>query len=130
MDGLTLLQEALAAGLEVWREDGRLVVRGPARLEPLAKSLLAHKATILPILAWDEATADSLPRATLARVAMAYRAAYRERFLADSRWLEVEARIEAAALARDMPAFLRALAEYEAFARHAFAEWAGEETAR
>jgi hypothetical protein len=127
MDGLTLLQEALAAGLEVWREGDRLVVRGPTRLERLAKALLAQKAAVLPLLTWDEATADRLLQATLARVAAAYRAAYRERFLADPRWLEAEGRIEAAALLHDMPAFLRALREYEAFARRAFAEWAAEE---
>lgn len=37
MDGLTLLAEARAAGLEVRAEGDRLVIRGPRKAEALAK---------------------------------------------------------------------------------------------
>lgn len=48
--GLTLLVEARRAGLEVRAEGDRLVVRGPRRLEPLARRLLEHKAEVLAVL--------------------------------------------------------------------------------
>ena len=51
MDGVTLLREARHAGLDVGEDDGRLVVRGPRRLEPVALQLLAHKAGVLAALA-------------------------------------------------------------------------------
>ena len=54
MDGMTLLHEAQAAGLSVMADDGRLVVRGPTRCEPLAKRLLAYKADVLAAIAQDD----------------------------------------------------------------------------
>ena len=50
MDGLTLLREARAAGLEVQAREGRLVIRGPRRPEPIVRRLLAHKALVLDAL--------------------------------------------------------------------------------
>jgi hypothetical protein len=50
MDGLTLLNEARAAGLEVRTDGDRLVVRGPRSAETLARQLLAHKAELLYLL--------------------------------------------------------------------------------
>jgi hypothetical protein len=47
MDGLSLLSEARRAGLTVQTVGERLVVRGPGRLETLAKRLLSHKAELL-----------------------------------------------------------------------------------
>lgn len=58
MDGMTLLHEARAAGLEVAVDHGRLVVRGPKRAEDLARRLLAHKREILSALA-----VETLPEA-------------------------------------------------------------------
>ena len=52
---LTLLAEARAAGLEVGADDGRLVVRGPRRAEPVAKRLLARTAEVLALLAAEDA---------------------------------------------------------------------------
>ena len=43
MVGLTLLDQARAAGLTVFTDGGRLVVRGLRREEALALELLAHK---------------------------------------------------------------------------------------
>ncbi len=64
MDGLTLLDEATAAGLSVRVDGGRLVVRGPRRAEPLARRLLANKALVLQAILppdwhvqWDERAA-------------------------------------------------------------------------
>jgi hypothetical protein len=51
MDGLTLLQQARAAGLAVRAEGDRLCVRGPRRAEALARLLLDHKAQVLAALA-------------------------------------------------------------------------------
>lgn len=47
MDGLTLLAEAMAAGLEVWAEGDKLVIRGPKQAEEVAKGLLVHKQEVL-----------------------------------------------------------------------------------
>lgn len=47
MDGMTLLAEARAAGLEVRADGDRLVVRGPRTRENLARSLLAHKPDVM-----------------------------------------------------------------------------------
>jgi hypothetical protein len=43
MDGLTLLHRARDAGLTVAAADGKLVIRGPRRAEPVALMLLDHK---------------------------------------------------------------------------------------
>lgn len=51
MDGLTLLEDARAAGLAVRADNGRLVIRGPKRAEDVALRLLAHKAAVLDALA-------------------------------------------------------------------------------
>ena len=55
MDGLTLLREARQAGLVVVEDGGRLVVRGPRRLESEAQHLLAHKVQVLRALATEHA---------------------------------------------------------------------------
>ena len=47
MDGLSLLERARQAGLEVRADGSRLLVTGPKRLEGLAQALLAAKAEIL-----------------------------------------------------------------------------------
>jgi hypothetical protein len=69
MDGMTLLEEARAAGLTVLAEGGRLVVRGPKRAADLARRLLANKDQIMASLdrpdrpdrpAWDEAEANRM----------------------------------------------------------------------
>ena len=51
MDGLTLLQEALAAGLMVLADGDRLVIRGPKSADAVARRLLAHKAVVRAALA-------------------------------------------------------------------------------
>ena len=51
MDGLILLQDASAAGLEVLTDGSRLVVRGPRRAEVVARRLLANKSQVLRALA-------------------------------------------------------------------------------
>ena len=50
MDGLSLLEEASAAGLKVRRDGDRLVVRGPGDAEALARELLSHKAAVFAAL--------------------------------------------------------------------------------
>ena len=50
MEGLTLLQEAKAAGLTVIADGDKLIVRGPRRLEHVARKLLDHKPDVLPIV--------------------------------------------------------------------------------
>ncbi len=50
MDGLTLLEEARAAGLTVRADGERLRIRGPRRAEPMAQRLIAHKAAVLAAL--------------------------------------------------------------------------------
>ena len=50
MDGLTLLRAARRVGLAVAEDGGRLLVRGPRRLESEALRLLAHKDQVLRAL--------------------------------------------------------------------------------
>jgi hypothetical protein len=50
MDGINLLHEARAAGLEVRADGDRLVVRGPRSAEAMALQLLAHKREVLQAL--------------------------------------------------------------------------------
>ena len=57
MDSVTLLAQAQAAGLTVYAEGDRLVVRGPRSAEPLAKTLLAHKAELMPWLTAPQTSA-------------------------------------------------------------------------
>ncbi len=58
MGGVALLAEANAAGLTVWADGDRLVVRGPRRCAALAQSLLDHKPDVMAALAeWGDAAA-------------------------------------------------------------------------
>lgn len=76
---------------------------------------------------WDSARAERLLRETLARVGAACRPEWRARYHAEySGWLVPEARIEAAALVRDMLEFVRALVAYEHHAQQRFEAWAEE----
>ena len=50
MDGLTLLQQARAAGLTVAVDGDRLRIRGPRRAEPMARRLLEQKPLVLAAL--------------------------------------------------------------------------------
>jgi hypothetical protein len=68
VDGLTVLREARRAGLAVTEDDGRLVVRGPCRLEPVARELLAHKAGVLDALAAERTALDPRMAAMLAQI--------------------------------------------------------------
>ncbi|HEY8601497.1 MAG TPA: hypothetical protein VIL85_23925 [Thermomicrobiales bacterium] len=54
MDGLTLLDQARAAGLTLSADGERLNVRGPRRAEPLVRALLAEKYAVLGLLAQDD----------------------------------------------------------------------------
>jgi hypothetical protein len=98
----------------------------------LLATLQGHKPELLALLgAWDEDLAHRLLQAVLHRVAAGYLPTWRRRFYDDApSWLEVEARIEAAVLVRDMAAFIRALVEYQAFALQTFTAWAQQEEAR
>jgi hypothetical protein len=51
MDGLMLLNEAHAAGLDVVIDGNKLVVRGPRRAECVARKLLAHKREVMAAVA-------------------------------------------------------------------------------
>lgn len=53
MDGLTILREARDAGLHVSAVGNRLVVKGPRRLEAIAKTLIAQKPSVLEALAGE-----------------------------------------------------------------------------
>lgn len=53
MDCVALLEEARSAGLEVRADGGKLTIKGPRKAEPLAKNLLAHKASVLELLRRD-----------------------------------------------------------------------------
>ncbi|MGO9179405.1 MAG: hypothetical protein ACLQBX_02160 [Candidatus Limnocylindrales bacterium] len=57
MDGVTLLLQARLAGLRVSASGGTLVVKGPRRLEPMARTLLAQKPRILQALAGEQEVA-------------------------------------------------------------------------
>jgi hypothetical protein len=50
MDGMSLLAEARAAGLTVRAERGKLIVRGPKTLEPLALRVLEQKGAVMQAL--------------------------------------------------------------------------------
>jgi hypothetical protein len=50
MDGMTLLREARSAGLSVWADGDRLVIRGPRRAEPVVRVLIAHKPEVMTAL--------------------------------------------------------------------------------
>jgi hypothetical protein len=55
VDGMTLLEEARATGLEVKTEGDRLIVRGPRSAEGLARILLERKAELIVILKMRDA---------------------------------------------------------------------------
>ena len=58
MDGIALLTEAHAAGLQVRMHGEYLIIRGPKRLAALAQQLLSQKGAILTLLeAWEERAA-------------------------------------------------------------------------
>ena len=65
MDGMTLLEEARAAGLTVTTDGDRLRIRGPRSAEPIAQKILRHKADVLaalsPITALDVLPLDVDP---------------------------------------------------------------------
>jgi len=50
MDGIALIAEAHAAGLSVYPDGDRLVVRGPKTSERVAKRLLAAKPVVMAVL--------------------------------------------------------------------------------
>jgi len=50
MDGLTLLNRAHAAGLDVAADGDRLVIRGPRSAEAVARLLIEHKPEVLAAL--------------------------------------------------------------------------------
>jgi hypothetical protein len=56
MDGMTLLQEARAAGLAVNVEGDKLVIRGPRRAEAVAMRLLKYKPDVLAALRGEQAS--------------------------------------------------------------------------
>ena len=58
---MSLLFEAIARGLRVSVDGDRLVVRGPRRLEPLARELLAHKNSVMTVLSQRPDLADVDP---------------------------------------------------------------------
>src|SRR5262245_40203808 len=58
MDGIALLAEARAAGLQMRVAGAHLIVRGPKRLAALAQHLLSHRGQVLTILeAFEERAA-------------------------------------------------------------------------
>ena len=59
MDSLTLLDQARSSGLIVRAEGSCLIVRGPRRLEALARQLLDAKPTLMPLLLCDRCGAAS-----------------------------------------------------------------------
>jgi hypothetical protein len=56
MEGLSLLAEARAAGLTLWVDGDRLIIRGPRSQEALVKRLLSRKAEIIRALEAQRST--------------------------------------------------------------------------
>jgi len=50
MDGLALVEQAQTAGLKLSVINGKLVMKGPRRLEPLAKLLTDNKEVVIAVL--------------------------------------------------------------------------------
>ncbi|MBI4299114.1 MAG: hypothetical protein HY666_05065 [Chloroflexi bacterium] len=50
MDGVALLEKARTAGLKVWSQGDKLVIRGPKAAEPLALRLIERKPEIMAAL--------------------------------------------------------------------------------
>jgi hypothetical protein len=105
--------------------DGHLKVQAPKGVltSDLLRAIRVHKNEIRDLLTWDDAFADQILTETLRRVAAAWRSEWRQYYNNDRSWLQPEARVEAAAFARDMPAFLAAVEAYEEFALVRFSEW-------
>ena len=62
MDGLTLIEQAKAAGLTVRADGDKLIVCGPKRLESLAKRLIDNKPLVMAALAArPDGRGDTLP---------------------------------------------------------------------
>ena len=81
MDGMILLRDARAAGLEVLTDGRRLTVRGPRDAETVAKRLLANKRLVLRALVSQAAGSFELQPGVLPadwRVEWEERAAIRE----------------------------------------------------
>lgn len=94
---------------------------------PLAGAVLTVTPALLDALRtpnWDDVRVERLLAETLRRIAGAYRSEWTACYHRDDpRWFAAEAQIEAAALAQDTVAFVRALADYEQLARERFNEW-------
>src|SRR5262249_40340199 len=56
MDRVALLRDARAARLEIAVDGDRLIVRGPAWAEAVARSLIEHKAEIIALISADGVT--------------------------------------------------------------------------
>ena len=54
MDVLTLLNEAKSAGLRLSVNSGKLVIKGPRRLDSLANHILAHKDAVIAAMAFPQ----------------------------------------------------------------------------
>lgn len=61
MDPVALLHHAKREGLRVRADGDKLVVRGPRRLEPLARQLLDHKPEVMALLVRIEAVPHPEP---------------------------------------------------------------------
>jgi hypothetical protein len=61
MDGLSLLNQAQAAGLTITARGHELLINGPKHAQPLALELIRHKAIVLNAL-WTEAGTTPLIR--------------------------------------------------------------------
>ena len=61
MDGLTLVQTATAAGLELRLDSGKLVIRGPKRLAALVAEVIQHKPEVMAALERPISVADGDP---------------------------------------------------------------------
>jgi hypothetical protein len=59
--GVSLLDEAAAAGVDLRIDGERLVVRGPRSAEAVAQRLLARKSEVMALMAHDDAPAGSAP---------------------------------------------------------------------
>ncbi len=60
MDGLSLLERAVAAGMQVSERNGQLVVRGPKSLAGIAHEVLANKQDVLLALGLRAASGSDL----------------------------------------------------------------------
>jgi hypothetical protein len=77
MDGLALIREAEAAGLNVRVDGDKLVIRGPRLAESIARRLIAHKPKVLAALRRPRTPA--VPVGTIADEATDWRELFNER---------------------------------------------------